>query len=116
MNIERCKRCERFFIMEDLSPDGMCDTCYSGAMPQWAIDLARKLRALPEEVDLYDWARYIVSAKGSALAASVAERCTDQELYAAWNIIYGYRFLNCLDLDIQVVDVWLERNNPESAA
>lgn len=34
-----------------------------------------------------------------------------QELCAAYNIIYAYRFLTGkMDLDIQVVDAWLKRN------
>jgi hypothetical protein len=36
--------------------------CRTNQCPQWAIDLATELRALPEEADLYAWARRIINA------------------------------------------------------
>ena len=59
-----CERCERLFITEDLHPAGLCNMCHDNLMPQWAIDLAKELRALPAEADLFAWARRIVKATG----------------------------------------------------
>ena len=57
-----CKRCERNFIPQDLYDDGLCNACHSGYISQAIVDLAIELRELPQEADLFSWARRIAKA------------------------------------------------------